>query len=801
MKKTIFFLFAVLVLNFTTLVYPQEELSSEIAPNLESKSSNQDAALGQKAEKKEDEEVEVVQTQKIIKDIEIKGNKAMSISTILSKIKTRINQPYYLRVARDDIKRLYETGFFSDVGIDVEDQADGLKVIITVVEKPIVENVVLEGMRILRRDLIKRKIIKTKVDQYLDYNQLREDVESLKSEYQKRGYSDAEVNYNVEVNETTDKVKVTFKVKENARIRIKRVYIQGNDHISRGRIIKAMKTRRAKLFHAGFFKEGEFQDDLERIKILYITEGFPDTTVESRIDYDDKGFMYIYILINEGNKYIVGSVNIYGNKDFTTEELMSKLEEATPEESFNEVSLQQDVYNLRSFYLSKGYLFVQIRESTSVDPKTGKVDISYNIIEKEIAYVGRVDIVGNTKTKDKVIRREIRLKPGDKFDGEKLRRSKERLDNLGYFQEVVFDNEPGSLPNTENLIVEVEEAQTGSFSFGGGYSTVDEFIGFFEIEQRNFDIANFPYFTGGGQDLLFRTELGTVIEDFQLSFTEPWIFDRPVSFGFDLYRKIHKKDSGVGYGYSEKRVGGDLRLGKEFSEYVKGRIIYRLEEITISEVESDASNDLKKEVGTNNLRSIEMGLTCDTRDNVFNPIKGMVLSGSFEGVGGPVGGDKDFMKFYGSCSKYFGFWERSVIEMKLRAGCLLTYGDTNDIPIYRRFYAGGADTIRGYNERKVGPIDGTTEDPIGGESILIYNIEYTYSLMEFLKVATFIDTGNVWRKVEDFATGDFKSSLGFGLRIKTPIGPIKLDYGFPLSTEPGEEDKEGKFHFSMSRTF
>jgi len=790
MKKIIFFCCVLSLLNISSFVFPQEETSSEKASELEGE------VISQK------EQLEGIESQKLIKKVEIIGNKAISESTITSKIKTRINQPYFSRVAKDDIKRLYETGFFSDVTIDIDKYEDGVKVIITVAEKPIVEEVTLEGMHVLRKDLIKRKeIIKTKVDQYLDYNQVKEDVENLKREYQKRGYSDAAVDHEVSINELTNKAKVIFKISENVRRRIKRVYIKGNYYLSRGKIIKVMKTRQARLFHAGFFKEGEFQDDLERVKILYNTEGFPDVTVESSFDYDDRGFMYIHLSINEGKRYTVGSVNIYGNKDFAKEELMDKLKEAIPGLVFSDLALQQDLYNLRNFYLSKGYLFAQINESASVDPKTSNVDISYNITENDIAYVGRIDIRGNTKTKDKVIRREVRLKPGDRFDGEKLKRSKERLDNLGFFEEVVFDNEPGSRPNVEDLIVEVKETQTGSLSFGGGYSTVDQFIGFVEVEQKNFDIANWPYFTGAGQNLTFRSELGSVVENLYLSFTEPWLFDKPVSFGVDAYKRVHDKESDIGYGYSEDRMGGALRLGREFSEYNRGNITYRIEEIDISDVDDTATNDLKKEVGSNTLSSMEFALTRDTRDNVFNPTKGIVLSGSLECVGGPFGGDKDFLKIFNLFSKYFGFWERSVIQMDLRSGALLTFGNTDDIPIYERFFAGGAETIRGYNERKVGPIDGATEDPIGGESIIVYNLEYTYALMDFMKVATFFDVGNVWRKVEDFGSGDFKSSVGLGLRIKTPLGPIKLDYGFPLNTEPGEEGKQGKFHFSMSRTF
>jgi len=786
-----------------------EETSSSQSTSLQLKESDisdiektDSSPLTSESTLEQKQQAKITGSAKTVTAIEIRGNKVISESVIMSKIKTRVNQPYYSKVARDDIKRLYATGFFSDISVDLEeDKAGGIKVIFTVKEKPIINKIDFEGMRILRKDLLLRNILKSKVDQYLDYNQLREDVQTIKNEYQKRGYSKAEINYDIKINGENNRADIIFKIKEDKRIQIRRIYIRGNKYLSSRKILRAIKTRQKKFFSAGYFNEGQFKDDLERIKILYTIEGFPDAEIKHSLEYDDRGGMYITLDISEGQQYLVGNVVIKGNKSFTEKELKQKIEKMKPGNIFNQLDLQKDAFNIQNFYLSKGYLFAQVQEASSINPKTGTVDVSYTITENDIYYVERIDIRGNTKTKDKVIRREIRLKPGDKFDGQKLARSKERLDNLGYFEEVVFDNEPASKPNFQNLIVDVKEAQTGQFSFGGGYSSIDEFVGFVEIEQRNFDIFNWPYFTGGGQDLKIRAELGSVRENYFISFTEPWIFDRPLSFGFDIYKSVHDRETDVGYAYNERRVGGDIRLGKQFSEYIKGESIYRLEEIEISDISEEASGDLKKEAGKTLLSSMEFNLQRDTRDNVFNPSKGILMSGSIECTGGIFGGDKDFLKLFGLFSKYFSLWNKSVIEAKLRCGIVFPFSDTDYVPIYSRFFAGGADTIRGYNERKVGPIDPVSQDPLGGQALLVGNIEYSYPIMDFVKLATFFDVGNVWMNKKDFASGGYKSSVGVGVRVKTPIGPIKLDYGIPLQKEEGKEGKEGRFHFSMSRGF
>ncbi|HLD82764.1 MAG TPA: outer membrane protein assembly factor BamA, partial [Candidatus Omnitrophota bacterium] len=400
---------------------------------------------------------------------------------------------------------------------------------------------------------------------------------------------------------------------------------------------------------------------------------------------------------------------------------------------------------------------------------------------------------------DVVIRREVRINPGERFDGEKLRRSKERLQNLGFFEEISYDTQESDTHNKRDLVVEVKETKTGSFSFGGGYSTVDEFVGFAEIEQRNFDWKNFPYFTGAGQNLKFRASMGSVSDSFDLSFTNPWVFDYPVSFGFDAYKTSRSRESDVGYGYEEETVGGDLRLGKELSEYVRGSLTYRYDNIDIANIAENATTDLRAEIGKNTISSMEFGLSFDNRDNVFDTTKGRLLSSSFQVAGGPFGGDKDFLKFYGRASQYFPLFRSSSLELRGRLGLAGPYSDSDKVPIYERFFAGGAYTIRGYNERKVGPVDLVSKDPLGGNAMLVGNIEYTYPLINFLKLAAFYDTGNVWSNTGKFGSGGFKSGFGLGLRIKTPIGPITLDYGIPLNKEPGEEDRgSGRFHFSAS---
>jgi len=731
--------------------------------------------------------------------IDIEGNAIVSDATIVSKIKIRAGQPYNKNVINEDVKNLYAAGFFETVEAEKKDVAEGAVILFKVKEKPLLKKITIEGMRFIRKKNIKDSI-NIKEGSFVDEFKVREAVRKIKDLYNTKGFSQAEVSYKINPVVGKNEVRVKLTISEKGILKVRSVKVLGNKIISARRIIKLMKIRKAWLFNRGIFKKEVFEDDTRRIADFYKLEGFSDASVDTDIAYLPKG-VYLTVNVNEGQRYYVGKITIEGVEEIPSYAVFSAME-LKEGSIYSEQAVYVDSSLIREVYVDRGYIFSQIDPLSLLNPTTGRIDVAYKVVENNIAYIEDINIKGNLKTKDKVIRRELRVYPGERFDGKKIKKSKERLDNMGFFEEIRFGTEPGSESNSVDLVVDVKEAKTGHFSFGGGYSSIDEFMGFIEIRQRNFDYRNFSTFTGAGQDLSVMLSMGTLTKRYQLSFTNPWIFDKPVSFGFDGYRKGHDQDDNVGYAYKEDIKGGVLRLGREFNDYWKGGIAYRFENVKISDVVSDATTELTDEIGSTDLSSVETQLSYDSRDSVFSTSKGIYISNVFQVFGGPFSGDKDFIKYFGRVSFYAPAFNESVVELRLRGGYAQDFGDTSKIPIYERFFAGGASTVRGYRERKVGPIDKNTDDPIGGDRMIIGNIEYTYPLADFLKAATFFDIGKVWgESSSNVDESNFMSSVGLGFRVNTPIGPVSVDYGWPLDTEAGEEGKEGRFHFNVSRSF
>jgi len=740
---------------------------------------------------------------KIVKAIDIQGNKSIGIAQILARIKTRVGEVYQEAVVSDDLKRLYNTGHFSDVQIDHEDLDDGYKVIVRLKEKPIVDEITFSKIKYYNKHFLLNKMT-TKKDKFLDNKTLKDDVNTILDLYKKKGLTQAKVDVETSINDTTNKASLHFTIHEGFKVKIKRIYVFGNVAYRDKKIIKIMKSRWAWAFGSGLLKEDQLQEDMTAIQNFYEQNGYLDTKASYQIEPLNQGLVNVNVLIQEGKRYYVGDVSFAGNAILTDINIKSHLKNLKEGKVFSHEKLQEDIGNVREAYFDRGYISALVEEATSFNTTTAKVDVKISIKEGNLAYINMIKIQGNAHTRDIVIRRELRMYPGERFDGAKLRLTKQRLKDLGYFEDVGYDIEDTDKPDFKDLVVQVKEAKTGSFSFGGGYSTVDRLIGFVEVEQKNFDISNWSSFTGGGQDLRLRAQIGSSQRNLLLSFTEPWLFDHPVSAGFDAYLTENLNDGSTGYAYDQKTIGGDLRLGKSFNDNLSVGTVYRLEQIKISNLNSGVSAALAEQAGTSLVSSLGFSVTNDYRDSKMSPTSGWSVTNSADLAGGPLGGDKNFFRVQTSGEYFYPLKFNdvtTVLEISGRTGMVQSYPNTPDVPIFERYFTGGQDTIRGYDERSVGPLDSNTNDAIGGDALLLGSVEYTVPIIEIIKGAIFFDTGNVWDKVRNYGTGGLKSGTGVGLRVKTPIGPIKLDYGIPLDKEPGQSNKSGKFYFSVSRGF
>ncbi|MGB2879137.1 MAG: outer membrane protein assembly factor BamA [Candidatus Omnitrophota bacterium] len=741
---------------------------------------------------------------KRIIEIRIKGNYAISTATILNRLKIKPGDVFEEAALNKELKRLYALGYFSDVFVETEDLPEGVVITFTVVEKPVIKEIIFRGNTKISSNKLVKKLTIQKGD-LLDFSRLSQDIAEIRSFYIEQGYYQVSVDYKIETDPETGQADVIFLVNEGQSVKVRAIKFEGNENISKGELEKLMTTKTAWWFiRKGAFDEEKFQADLDRIASYYRSKGYLDARATSKAEYSEDGKdLFLTVVVSEGKLYSIGDIKIEGKLAFPEKEIRDLIKMKSGD-ALDYQEMKDDVEKIRVYYYDKGYMDADIDVQQKYNPSTDRMDLTYVIDSHDEIYVGKINIVGNTKTRDKVIRREVRLYPGEKYDGNQLKTSKEKIYDLGFFEDVYFETVPTDKKDVKDLNVTVKETKTGEFSFGGGYSSVDAWLGFVQIEQKNFDILNFPTFTGGGQDLIVRAELGTTRVNYQLSWTDPWIFDLPYLFGFDVYRQEYKRSGISGYGYDEIRTGGDLKLGKQLTDWLGTGLIYTLEEVDIDNIPGDATGDLKKEEGANWISRLTWNNALDTRDNKYSPTKGFYATFSLENAGGFLGGDKDFLKGWSRISYYHPLILKDIVlELKLSGGLAKAYADSDEVPIYERFFAGGADTIRGYKERAVGPYDEGANTALGGEAMALGNIETTFPIFKkIVKGAVFYDAGTIWERVGDVFDSEtmLKQGAGIGVRVKTPIGPVKLDWGYPLNKNRNDK-QEGRFYFSVSHGF
>lgn len=727
---------------------------------------------------------------KRVTSIKVEGNELVSSERILSLLQTKVDEIFSPSILEQDIGRLYKSGYFADVKVETEKDREGIALVIKVEENPIITNISIRGNKIFRKSAI-RKELPFKMGDLYSEKKLKDALSSIKALYEKKGIFFTEVKPEVEIKEK--KAAICFHLKEGKRGRVTNIQIEGNKAFSDKKLKRKMKIKERGFLRLGTFKRKALEEDKEKIITFYKGNGFADAQIKEVkvIPYKKKRKITIVIIIKEGMRFYLGERRIAGTLLFPEDELEKRLFLKTGS-PYIEKEVSAESNSLKGYYMDRGYLLARVETIPVFNSATKRVDVTYKIEPGKIISIEEIKIKGNNITKDNVIRRELKLKPGDVFSGKKLKKSVQNLSDLGYFKDIDVSTESGSQPDRRNLVLKVDEKEkTGLFFFGGGYSSIERFIGFVGVEQRNFDWKGWPRFVGGGQNIKLKSSFGAERKDYYLSFTNPWIFDKPVSFGFDIYSIERQWNE-----YTERRIGADIRLGRRFLDelYLLSSVI-KSEEIEISDIEAGASPDLFREEGRNRINSISLGFTRDSRNSKIVATSGSKNSITVEYAG--LGGDKEFTKEILESTFYFSLPKKFILSQHLLFGV-----GQDDIPIYERFYAGGANTIRGYQERSVGPKD-DLDNPIGGKAIFLENLELSHSLYkDILYWAVFFDAGNVWEKMKKVAPAGIRKGVGVGIRIKVPIFqlPIRIDYGYPLDPGPGEKQK-GMVHFTMQWGF
>lgn len=782
------------------------------------------------------------------------GPPAVSDDYIRANIRTKEGEPFARPTVDQDIKNLYSTGYFFKIQVEEEPTPEGLDLTYDLQGKPVLTDIKIVGNKKMSLKKLRKKIT-SKIGKPLDERQLFEDAQAMQEVYEKAGYQKTTVVAEPPViDEVAGRGTVTFRITETPKVRVVDVVFDGAHAFTQKKLRKAIKTRRHWMFSwitgSGVLKQDQFEDDKDSLVAFYQNDGYIDFAIKDiKFDYIKPTRMAIRFIVSEGRQYKVGTVQFTGNKLFSTAQLLKGMTvaktpmklELTPGKIFKPAAFDKDLDTIRDIYGSRGYLDRQENGTTTIthtqtpNTTTGTIDIAYNIDEGEKCYIEKIEIKGNTKTKDKVLRRELAVYPGEVYDMVRVKISKSILDQLGYFEKVDTEAEDTDVPNRKNLVIGVQEKSTGNFTVGAGYSSVEALVGFVELRQGDFDLFNPPTFTGAGQKFQLRASIGTELQDYEASFTEPWFLGKLLIFNLDLFhRDIYY--ASVNSMFNETFDGGTVSLTKGLGgligkdpKMLTGTVSYTFEDAHVGILSGFSTNsstnygnapgglyqtptvtppnistNIYDEHGTYLISDVGLSLSYDTRNNLNLPDRGQHTTLSTEVAASP--GDTDFYKLELKSSWYFkGFGTGHVFEIGGRTGVVSPYGDTTHVPIFERWFLGGLYNMRGYKYNTVGPEDQFGE-PLGGNTYFYGTAEYSIPIIKMIRLAWFYDIGNVFPNSYSYSPGPGRRLLdddvGMGLRIVLPIGggvPLTLDYGIPIQHDPNIGNS-GKFQVGVGYT-
>jgi outer membrane protein insertion porin family len=785
----------------------------------------------------------------MVASVTVTGARSVTGEQVLAVTHVRPGDPLDPAAVSDDLKRIWKMGLFSDVQADISPVPEGEALAYRVMERPVIKEIQFFGNKQIGDGDLKDKSGLKEGDMY-DQRQVAEAVDKIVKHYREKDFYAAEVRTELKPSATPGKAILRFQVTEGFKMKVRRISVTGNRAFSEARIKGLFKDTREVgwLGFGGSYDREKLEDDLRRVLEGYAREGYlkarleghsleelPDHAreVAEKITHFDEEKRQIEIVfsVQEGPQYQLESLKISGSQLFKPEEIQSHLE-SRDGKVMNGETWERDLSKVRSLYAEKGYIYADPGAVLSYDDATGRVKASLNVKEGPIAYVEQIKIKGNEITKDRVIRRELLIKEGEAFDTAKIAKSREKVYNLGFFENVGVDTEPGSEMDKQVLVFDVSpERKTGTLSLGMGFSSVEGLVGYLQVSQNNL--------FGNGQSISAQWEAGNLKNSYSLSFTEPWFLDQPVSLGVDLFnRHLDKLYSNQGYNLDS--VGGGLRLNFRLPDpnWHTG-LGYRYSSDDYEDIDPSLVS-LGLKAGRSNVSSITPSLSRDTRDNVFDASRGSNNVLSVQMAGGYLGGDYNFIKpvldssLYFETPAIFGWnWMKAfVLGLHGRVGDGIAFDagrGTSDVPPAERFFAGGTDTVRGYPDRSLGEkkrvydasgnpvynLDGspayTYSSSAGGRFLLLTNVEYGFKPVPPLKLRAFYDSGNVWDSIDDI---DWNGALngtnplflwpsagvGFLFTIPGSVIQIRLDWGYPL-VQPPTSQQQGRIHFNIGNIF
>lgn len=719
------------------------------------------------------------------------------------------------------IRSLYETGHFDYVEIKVAEAEDSqVRLLVKLVPKYTIGAINFVG----NDDLTKARLtdkselqIRSSLDEYA----VNEAADRIREFYISKGYADVEVEYRIVRDKETGYASVFFEIAEYNKVKIAKIVFKGNTAFRDSKLSKVLKTRKSNWLSLitgdGKFDEVQFKEDLDQLRSFYRSNGYLDIRIDEEkviVESAGKKKIRIVVPVSEGQQYSIGSMRVEEATIYTEAELLSVVGIASGD-VFSPEAVDAAAAAVQDYFTARGYLDTRVRAERVSNMETRRIDLVFRVRESGKFYVESINVEGNTKSKSKVVIRELALRPGDVFDLNKMQVSEQRLRNTRFFEDIRLKPEQTNIPGRRDLGVTVQEGRTGSLSFGAGIGSVESVVLFGEIRQGNFDLFNWRSgFQGDGQKFRIRGSLGTNSNQMLISFEEPWLFEQRLAFGTELFRTESDYNS---TDYDELRSGFEFYLRRRLFELVEGRVSYRLEQVEIMDVARDTTlpTDLDGATPGDGVADVfqraegeqlvsKAGITFlrDTRDSLLFTRKGNRTTLSNEWAG--LGGDVNYFKMEARTAQFIPTLDLYNQSLSIigRLGTAIPYGDSDIIPFYDRFYLGGPDSLRGFDYRDIGPRD--ADDPnesVGGNTYGFLSLEYTFRLAEPLGLAVFYDGGFVNEKENDFGLSDYADNWGVGARILMMGSPLKLDLGFPLTTPDNVQGSASQFHFSFGTRF